>query len=67
MSSYGATFLLFILKLFTTGIQHFFTGITRNGQTLYKWLEFIISQYDGCILKIEFKRAIFSQTCSEKR
>ena len=28
--------------------------------------DFIISQYDGCKLKIEFKRAIFSQKCSEK-
>ena len=55
----GVKFLLFIINLFTTGIQHFFTGVTRNSQTLDKWLKFMIPLCDGCMLKIEFKRDIF--------
>ena len=52
----GLKFSAFYYKsVFTSG-----TGITRNGQIIDKWLKFIISQYyDGCMLKIEFKRAIF--------
>ena len=38
-----AKFLLFIIKC-RTGIQHFFTGITRNGRIIDKYLKFIISQ-----------------------
>ena len=38
-----------------------------NYQILHKKLKFIHSQYHGCMLKIEIKRAIFSQKCSEVR
>ena len=60
----GLNFLLFIIQ---QDLNIFFTGDNRNCQTLDKWLKFIIPQYNGCMLKIEFKRAIFSQKCSEIR
>ena len=61
----GLNFCFLLYICLQQDLNNFFTGVNRNSQTLDKWLKFIIPEYNGYMLKIEFKRAVFSQKCLE--